>query len=905
MNSKDRADFLKQPRLDIGNRHKKKRLSIVTRWTQTHEHEAIEPLMSVIKNQQDDSDVRFTSVQALGFIPDAQSISALGIILSDQILGDFHSAAITALGEIGNKQAMQTLIESWEQLSGTKQNNIQKVLIQLESAKTIELLIESLGHSSLAVREQTTATLRQFENATPHLILALGHENDRVRDGVQSHLTQIGKPVIPSLAAVLGQSDEHIRQGAIKTLLQIGSPAIGELITLAISEDESTATIATDILIEIGEPSVKPLITASVSHPQTSIILLKMKESTIQVLKNASVDDVTLLIAVLGFADKDVCQTASEKLVIIGEPAIPNLLELLAGNDEQTQTAYDILAEMGDKAILPLVESLDDIRIKTKSEKLLMNIGEAVLLPLYYKLNDPESIAPDSIIELMCAVNGSDRLAVTISLYHIQIPVLSNIFGATILQKFFSGNATHKDKMHQTDIGEESIQGLYDMDGKMVELDPIHAISQLQTLTTIAPEFALPHYWLGQWYLLKLQDIEKAIHAFDLATQSQEYLFEHRQAKSYCWLAVCYAEPSPYYDYEKSLDYFQKTIELGWDEPLVYEAIQTTAQDASIQCLNDGKNPDMFLQVVRRKEEALRALAERLPDKDEDEITQVLQDAQYVLEQTEQAYEQLGKTAGFAKIRSGFFIPNAIDMCKDGQYQNAVDLLHHLQQDQPDDMDINIALGEVFLKCGQVHQGIKKLQQYLVPASSKTLVRIHNIIEDSIDRLDSTIEGLIIQKNYVDAMALLEDWKTLVMPTLPVIEESARDAFGHLLSRLTVRYIKVAVDGNPWILQAYGKGIQCIEIAFSLSPTQKIKENLAIVHEQMGRYYTSQGDFRNALAHFARSVEVTPNRDAHVWWMMSNIYRELNEMENGLTCLQYAAKLGYPEAIALIRTFSR
>ena len=66
MNPKDRVDFLKCPRLDIGNRHKNKRIEIAEHWATAQDQEAVESLATVARDQHDDPDVRLAAVRVLG-----------------------------------------------------------------------------------------------------------------------------------------------------------------------------------------------------------------------------------------------------------------------------------------------------------------------------------------------------------------------------------------------------------------------------------------------------------------------------------------------------------------------------------------------------------------------------------------------------------------------------------------------------------------------------------------------------------------------------------------------------------------------------------------------------------------------------------------------------------------------
>ena len=381
-----------------------------------------------------------------------------------------------------------------------------------------------------------------------------------------------------------------------------------------------------------------------------------MKEAASTVLKDATADNVPMLITALGFADDDLRQIASEGLVKIGEPAVASLLALLIGDDDQRVQAADaILAEMGKRAIPCLVGSLDNTALGQKAAAFVIKVGEPALPVLFQKLSEPDCTNQDTIVDMMCTIAGTDRLTLAQAQYRKQIRFLIPL---TTKQKvilgIFGREGSFEELMSLQDADEEPINQYPPEDWLP---DPAHALLQLRAMAYIAPEFALPHYWLGQWYLLRLQDIEKAIRAFEQATQSQEYVYEHRKAKSYWWLGACYSAPPPYFDYEKSLNCFQQAIELGWDDQLIYCAIQKCAGDMMDLCAEEGKNPQLFLQAAREKMKALSAWLERDPDNEK--LRQGLEHNKEVHDQCENMYAQLGEVAAFAKQRSTLLVHRA------------------------------------------------------------------------------------------------------------------------------------------------------------------------------------------------------------------------------------------------------
>ena len=428
MDSKEREAFLKHPRLDILNRHQKKRIEIAKRWAKAGDPETVEPLMTVVGDQQDDFDVRIAAIQALGSIGDESAVPSLTVILSNSVESGLHLDAINALANIDNDKAIKVLIDAWSQVKALKIESIYQVLIELGPKRTVGPLIEGLGHSSPTVREQARITLLQLKDITPHLIAALDHKNVRVRESVQILLTKRGDVIVSDLLSVLEQADDQARDGAIETLVQIGEPAIEELIPLAIGENERAAEAAADVLVSIGKPVVRTLIANSISHPEAVAILVKMKDPTISVLKEISSEDVSLLVTALSYEDDDIRQVASERLSEIGRPAVPSLLSLLTSGDAaQVEIAEEVLIEMGSEAVISLLESSE---LGPQIKDILVEIGEPALPLLYRKLWNPRGLDAEELIDAMCAIAGTDRFSLAIDIYHRRIRPLVELIGA-------------------------------------------------------------------------------------------------------------------------------------------------------------------------------------------------------------------------------------------------------------------------------------------------------------------------------------------------------------------------------------------------------------------------------------------------------------------------------------------
>jgi parallel beta-helix repeat protein len=146
--------------LDLGGRHKNRRLEIARNWATAREPAAVEPLATVA-TRQDDPDVRLAAVQALGALGGGQAATTLAALLGDKGEGTLHGPAITALGQAGDEPAVKALIGAWGQVEAVQREAIGQALVKLGPARTVEPLIAALGHASAVIRERAEGLLRK------------------------------------------------------------------------------------------------------------------------------------------------------------------------------------------------------------------------------------------------------------------------------------------------------------------------------------------------------------------------------------------------------------------------------------------------------------------------------------------------------------------------------------------------------------------------------------------------------------------------------------------------------------------------------------------------------------------------------------------------------------------------
>lgn len=179
-------------------------------------------------------------------------------------------AAADALGELGDPQAVQPLIDAsaanvLTQIGDAEAvtnivGSITQALMWIGSP-AIEPLIAALENANTEVFA-TTALAMIGERAMEPLIAALkrGYEHDKTALSKASGvLVLIGEPAIKPLITALESGNLQERMFVGLTLAQIGEPAIRPLIDILDHTDMDTRSLAVLALAQIGEPAIGPL----------------------------------------------------------------------------------------------------------------------------------------------------------------------------------------------------------------------------------------------------------------------------------------------------------------------------------------------------------------------------------------------------------------------------------------------------------------------------------------------------------------------------------------------------------------------------------------------------------------------------------------------------------------------
>lgn len=182
------------------------RLHAVEALGKTRSSEAVDPLLSVLFNDQDRA-VREDAVRSLGQIGDAHALEFLVTAMKEPGL---RPLAIEALGRIGDRRAVPVLID------------VLKGLERSEVSRPVDGCGDGWGEEMIALGEAAKAlgTIRD-EAAIPSLVKALRYTVTRA--DAAAALTRFGGAVIAPLLALLAhESDDNIRYHIKETLGKVG-----------------------------------------------------------------------------------------------------------------------------------------------------------------------------------------------------------------------------------------------------------------------------------------------------------------------------------------------------------------------------------------------------------------------------------------------------------------------------------------------------------------------------------------------------------------------------------------------------------------------------------------------------------------------------------------------------------
>lgn len=244
---------------------------------------AVDPLIALLKNANEDPSIRMEAAEALGRIKDPRAVDPLILSLKDND-NSVREWAAKALGEIKDPRALEPMIFALKDKNYYFQQTAKKALEAMdpnwrngEAAKqTVPEFINALKYDSdSTVRRGVVWTLDEIKDprAVESLLAVLKDKDTYVRETAAKALqgidpnwrnTKAAKQAVSEFIAALKDKDSIVREGAAWALGAVKDPLTVELLVVLL-KDENYPVRRTTILA-LGEMNdrraVEPLINA-------------------------------------------------------------------------------------------------------------------------------------------------------------------------------------------------------------------------------------------------------------------------------------------------------------------------------------------------------------------------------------------------------------------------------------------------------------------------------------------------------------------------------------------------------------------------------------------------------------------------------------------------------------------
>ena len=312
--------------------------------------------------------VRSEAAEALAGIG-ADAVPALVEVLSDAPpRGDRSeiqvAGAANALTRIG-RSAAAALVPIFADADPA----VARRIIEIEQAigtEAIEALGEMLSATDHPHAGAAAGLLGSFgargELAAPHLVRALAEPRFEVRWEARRSLRRVGEAALPALIGALEGSDASVQWEAAQILMALPEPPIEPLTrtltTILGSVDASERRRAVRALGTLSGAEVRRVLESVIDDPDPQV-----RRSAINQL--ATQDDPAAVAALTARWDKeDDPETALAILAALTElepqQSVPILIDALSAEDKPLrQAASELLTEVGESAVVPLVEALN------------------------------------------------------------------------------------------------------------------------------------------------------------------------------------------------------------------------------------------------------------------------------------------------------------------------------------------------------------------------------------------------------------------------------------------------------------------------------------------------------------------------------------------------------------------
>lgn len=191
---------------------------------------ATEALLKTLKD--DNKLVRIQAVYALGNLKDLHSVTQIVELLDNDQWSQMKSACCSALGNIGDSFAVESLLTALNNSSENVRYSAANALGRIKDTRAVEPhLIAMLSDPEIRVRSIAAVALGSIGDlrAITPLIGSLSDWHGNMRISAAYAIAQIGIPAIEPLIDALSNPNENVRNSAVIALVHIGKPAVDAL----------------------------------------------------------------------------------------------------------------------------------------------------------------------------------------------------------------------------------------------------------------------------------------------------------------------------------------------------------------------------------------------------------------------------------------------------------------------------------------------------------------------------------------------------------------------------------------------------------------------------------------------------------------------------------------------------
>ena len=440
--------------------------------------------------------------------------------------------------------------------------------------------------------------------------------------------------------------------------------------------------------------------------------------------------------------------------------------------------------------------------------------------------------------------------------------------------------------------------------------DRDRALAILSAMTSLVPDYAPYHYLMGEWYYLRLRNIEKAIPCFERAANCAEHPIQGQavplDARIQWWLGMCYTEDSPQNNHELALACFRQALALGWDDYEVFQGMRQISMQTMQKALRDNDS-DLYFAMLELMIESLEGIVRTTDDETYRRKNQ--SDLEGVYYKIRQEREEEGDVAVFRKMRNIYAESLASKSEDPIEREKAIALAEELVREAPDDIGSIMSLVRVMLKVRPNLGGLRRLRE-LAQQNEDGLLSVVAVLSSAGETPGHVLAGETLGQTLIVLEQLRQDADIIAilseLETICTIASSNSTFAG-----LQVPLLMYVAECHNWMgnqrrwLDFWKKSLSLYEKAYELLDVSDSaqEEVRAHIREKMGPIHGIIGAHSRDIAHLRKAVTLVPYADFY-WLALGAMQLEQHDGE-AIYSLRRAAELGNVEARQLLRQIGR